>query len=130
MKNIEYYPKRSNNTLMSWTKKTLVREIEILLHNWDVECERAENISNYAMQLQEKLDMETSEHIKHMDRTMKINIWLLDKYGEQFKKDFNIRENDLTQDNLVKISKAFEEIYKEQQEKMPELWISYGIVGE
>lgn len=100
MKDIDYYPKHSNKTLMSWTKKRLVEEIEILLHNWDAQCVKAENISNYAKQLQEKLDKNENDNWISVDDRLPNNCEIIifcTKYKEVYIGFYNEKMNHFAQ---------------------------------
>ena len=62
-----------------------------------------------------------ADYLKNMDYFYKINLWLLQKYGNELYKEFGIDKNDISS-----ILKMFNAIYEEQCKEMPLPWYQYG----
>ena len=64
---------------------------------------------------------------KDMDEVLKVNLWLIHKYGADLRKDFGLKQYDFSREGYEKVMKMFEYIYEEQQKETPEPfpWSNY-----
>ena len=68
------------------------------------------------------MELDKDELLKTLDYLAKINLWLLKRYGDDLYKEFEIDG-----DYVDGITKAFNEIYKEQCKTLPLPWYEYGL---
>lgn len=66
---------------------------------------------------------------KQLDYVYKINMYFTEKYNKEILKESGINDKDSTFQKIMKISKKFDEIYKEMNEKYPLMWYEYGFNG-
>lgn len=78
----------------------------------------------------EEVKLEANDYEKQIDRIMKINMWILEKYGKKLLKDFSIPKTDMTVEYFDKCKKMFDKIYEDQNEKTPKMWYEYGLNGD
>ena len=66
---------------------------------------------------------------KQLDYVYKINMYFTEKNNKEILKESGIHDKDSTFQKIMKISKKFDEIYKEMNEKYPLMWYEYGFNG-
>lgn len=66
------------------------------------------------------------EYLQKVDYVMKINIWIMRKYGKEFFKEAGLNESANTVEDLIKIKKVYDDIYEEINKEMPKMWYEYG----
>ena len=66
---------------------------------------------------------------KQLDYVYKINMYFTEKYNKEILKESGINDKDSTFQKIMKISKKFDEIYKQMNEKYPLMWYEYGFNG-
>lgn len=66
--------------------------------------------------------------LEDVDYCMKINTWLMRKYGKELWQEYDIKSDSGTifTDNIIKISKLYDDIYEEMKKEMPKKWYEYG----
>ncbi len=62
---------------------------------------------------------------KECDKIMKVNMFLLEKYGKDLFKEFEIKD----ENDFVSMIKTFDKIYEIENKKYPLMWYEYGLRG-
>lgn len=70
--------------------------------------------------------LNTKEKDKEYDKIVKVNWYIMEKYGKDFLQECGINEIDNDFQRCLKVSKLFDKIYNEMTEKYPNMWYEYG----
>lgn len=61
------------------------------------------------------------------DKIMRVNMYLLEKYGDKLWEEFGIEKTGDTARDMFSIMIIFDEIYKREKEKYPLMWYEYAL---
>lgn len=59
------------------------------------------------------------------DKIMRVNAYLLEKYGDKLWKEFGVEKTGNTAKDMFSMMFIFDEIYKIEKEKYPAMWYEY-----
>lgn len=72
-------------------------------------------------------DKEYDKKDKEIDKLVKVNWYLMEKYGEEILKEYGVSENDNQFQRFFKVNSAFDRIYEEMCKKYPYMWCEYAL---
>lgn len=70
-----------------------------------------------------------NEREKKFDSVMKVNMYIMRKYGKEFREEFGIIDGDNSLKNIIKLMDAFDKIAEEMNKEFPFMWYEYGFNG-
>lgn len=72
------------------------------------------------------LDGHITVDIDEVDYVMKINMWLLQKYGKELREEYGLTDN-TEPGHFQKVKSVLDKIYEEQQKETPKPYFCYGL---
>lgn len=95
-------------------------------YSWQCECDRCLKPSRWKDECVKKLEKyEQSE--EQYDKIMRVNTYLLEKYGDKIWEEFGIKKTGDAARDMFSAMKIFDEIYKREKEKYPLMWYEYAL---
>lgn len=76
------------------------------------------------------MEIDLNDKVKDFDKIMKINIYLMRKYGDKLYKDNGFTKTENVSENYLAISKICDKIYEEMNKEIPKMWYEYLFFGE
>lgn len=83
-----------------------------------------EKAANTIESLSQTEKQETDRDIQ-VDKVMCVNMYLLEKYGDELWKEFGLEKTGDTMKDMFSAMAIVDEIYKRQKEKYPHMWYEY-----
>lgn len=72
--------------------------------------------------------MNNEELLKQYDKIMRLNYYLLEKYGKDLWKDFGIEMKGGYMTDMITVNKILNEIYEQEKKKYPKMWYEYSLI--